>query len=114
MTRLYTCFVLCFFATGATSQECEEIRFSPGASLGEVSGRVIEGSPTCYTFASGAGQTATLVLSGSENACFTIDGVVDCRVNYNFETARRTYTVGVSQLFPKTEAETFSLELSIQ
>lgn len=114
MPRLCACLAFGLFATPATAQVCEEIKFLPGSSSGEVSGRVIEGSPTCYTFASGAGQTATLVLSGSENACFTIDGVVDCQASHNFETARQTYTVGVFQLFPRTEAETFSLELSIQ
>lgn len=68
----------------------------------------------CYTFGSGAGQIARLVLSGSDNACFTIDDVVDCQTNYSFETARQTYSVGVFQLFPRSEPETFNLQLNIQ
>lgn len=114
MSRLSACVVLGLFATAATGQTCEEIRFSPGASSGEVSGRVIEGRPTCFAFGSGAGQTAQLTLSGSENACFTIEGVADCQSSYTFDTARRTYRIDIFQLFPRAEAESFTLRLSIR
>jgi len=65
-------------------------------------------------FGSGNGQTARLDLAGSDNACFTIDGVVDCQSNYSFDSARRTYRVDVYQLFPRAVAETFNLQLTIQ
>lgn len=114
MLRLSASLAMGLLATGATAQQCEEIRFTSGTSSGEVSGQVIEGNPMCFTFGSGAGQTARLDLSGSDNACFTIDDVVDCQANYSFETAGRTYRVGIFQLFPQSEAETFSLRLTIQ
>lgn len=114
MVRVSAFLALAFLGTGATAQQCQQIRFLSGASSGEVSGTVIEGSPKCFTFGSGAGQMASLDLSGSENACFSIDGVIDCQANYSFETAGRTYRVGVFQLFPRSEAETFNLRLTIR
>lgn len=114
MFRLSSFLVLSLLATDAIAQQCEEIRFSPGTSSGEVSGQVIKESPMCFTFGSGAGQTARLDLSGSDNACFSIDDVVDCQSKYSFATARRTYTVTVFQLFPQAEAEIFNLRLTIQ
>jgi hypothetical protein len=75
---------------------------------------VIKESPMCFTFGSGTSQTARLDLSGSDNVCFSIEDVVDCQSNYNFATARRTYTVTVFQLFPQPAAEIFNLRLTIQ
>lgn len=102
------------FATGADAQQCEEIRFAPGASYGDVSGQVIDGSPMCFTFGAGAGQSARLDLTGSDNTCFNIEGVVDCQDSYAFATARQTYRVMVHQLFPRTVPETFDLRLTIR
>jgi len=68
----------------------------------------------CLTFGSGAGQTARLELSGSNNACFTIDDLVDCQSNYSFRTAEQMYRFRIFQLFPKTSAENVSLRLTIQ
>ncbi|WP_241524041.1 hypothetical protein [Oceaniglobus indicus] len=104
--------VLC---TGAASaQTCTTIRFAPGTSSGEVSGQVIENKPMCFTFESGAGQTARLQLSGSDNACFTIRDVVDCQDDYSFRTQSRAYEVGVFQLFAAAAYEQFTLRLSIR
>lgn len=114
MLRFIASLALVLFATDATAQQCEKITFPSGASSGEVSGRVTEASPMCFTFGSGAGQTARLTLSGIDNACFTINDVVDCQTDYSFETARRTYSVGVFQLFPRPEAEAFNLRLTIR
>lgn len=114
MMKVLTPFLLVGFAATADAQSCEEIRFSAGSSSGEVSGTVIEGAPMCFTFGSGAGQIATLNLSGSDNACFGIDGVVDCSVSYQFQTERQTYRVRVNQLFPRPEVEPFVLRLEIQ
>lgn len=114
MTRLPAALAFGLLATSAAAQDCAEIRFASGTSSGEVAGEAIEGSPMCFTFGSGAGQTAQLDLSGSDNACFSIDGVVDCQANYSFQTAARTYRVGVHQLFPRSAAETFTLRLTIR
>jgi hypothetical protein len=114
MLKLTTLLALVLFVPSAAAQQCEEISFSSGTTSGEVSGRVTEENPMCFTFASGAGQTAKLDLYGSDNACFTIDNVVDCQSNYSFETAQQTYKVGVYQLFPDYEAEDFTLRLTIE
>jgi hypothetical protein len=114
MLKLSAAIASLLLASGAMAQQCEAIRFSSGTSAGEVSGRVIEGSPMCFTFGSGSGQTARLDLSGTDNACFSINGVVDCQASFSFVTARQTYRVGVYQLFPRSGAESFSLRLTIQ
>jgi len=100
-------------ATEAPAQGCIEIRFQPGAVSGEVSGRVTDGAPLCFTFGSGAGQTARLQLFGSENVCFSVAGVVDCQDDFSFRTAPTTYRVDVVQLFYAPTWEQFALRLTI-
>lgn len=105
-------FGLC--AGAASAQGCHEIRFDRGASSGEVSGRVTDNQPLCFTFGSGAGQTARIQLLGSRNTCFSIIGVADCRDDYSFTTQRRPYQINVSQLMRAGRYEDFTLRLSIQ
>lgn len=100
-------------ASTAEAQGCMEIRFQPGAVSGEVTGRVTEGAPLCFIFGSGAGQTARLQLFGSQNACFSISGVVDCQDDFSFRTAPATYQVTVFQLFRAPSWEQFTLRLTI-
>ena len=114
MLRILAAIGFSIFATSAAAQECREIRFSAGSSSGEVAGKVIEGHPMCFTFGSGAGQIARLQLFGSDNACFTIDGVVDCQDEYRLRTSNTTYRVGVYQLFPRMEPEAVTLRLTIR
>lgn len=113
MARIIATALLALSAQGAFAQSCSEIRFSPGTSSGEVSGEVSSERPACFLFGSGAGQTARLRLSGSENTCFTLPGVVDCRDDFSFRTERRTYQVNVFQLFEAPGTEAYSLRLSI-
>lgn len=101
-------------AADAAAQNCSEIRFAPGASSGEVSGQVTDGQPMCFTFRSGFGQTARLQLFGSENACFTVPGVIDCQGDFSFQTQQQTYTVNVYQLLRSTASEQFALRLTIR
>ena len=101
-------------AADATAQTCEEIRFAPGAVSGAVSGQVAEGLPLCFSFAAGSGQTARLTLSGSQNVCFNVRGMVDCQDDFSFRTAARSYEVLVHQLFRGPGRETFQLQLSIR
>lgn len=105
---------LLILATDASAQACQEIRFAPGAVSGDVQGQVSEGRPLCFSFATGAGQTARLRLSGTENACFNVRDMVDCQDDFSFRTAARSYEVGVHQLFRGPGSETFSLQLSIR
>ncbi|MBU2962392.1 hypothetical protein KO516_16500 [Citreicella sp. C3M06] len=105
-------FGLC--ATGALAQGCHEIKFSRGASSGEVSGRVSDSAPLCFSFGSGAGQTARVQLFGSQNTCFAIVGVADCRDDYSFVTQRRPYQINVSPLMRSNGFEDFTLRLTIK
>lgn len=114
MFRVIVALFLGLWASHAVAQSCSEIRFASGASSGAVSGHVTDGRPLCFTFGSGAGQTAQLQISGSENACFTVDGVVDCRYDFSFTTQPRTYTVNVFQILRSTASEDFTLRLTIR
>ena len=114
MVRYFAAIGLLLLATEASAQACQEIRFAPGAVSGDVQGQVSEGQPLCFSFATGAGQTARLQLSGTQNACFNVRGLVDCQDDFSFRTAARSYQVDVHQLFRGPGAETFSLQLSIR
>ena len=114
MLRLIAAVFLGVWATGAAAQGCQEIRFDRGMSSGEVSGQVTHGQPMCFTFGSGAGQTARLQLTGSDNACFTITDVIDCQTDFSFTTQLQTYTVNVYQLLRSMASEQFTLRLAIQ
>lgn len=113
MFRIALACISILWAGGAAAQSCSEIRFSPGASSGTVSGKVTDAQPMCFVFGTGAGQTAQLMLTGSNNACFTIPGVIDCQTSFSFATQARTYEVGVYQLLRTTGAEQFTLRLTI-
>lgn len=112
LTALALC--LCAAAGTAAAQSCPEIRFAPGGSSGEVSGRVTDNAPLCFVFGTGAGQTARLQLLGSDNTCFTIPGVTDCQDDFSFRTSAGTYRVNVFQLFRAPAYEQFTLRLSIR
>ncbi|SPH17963.1 hypothetical protein DEA8626_01492 [Defluviimonas aquaemixtae] len=114
MLRFLSAFLFGLWATGAAAQNCSEIKFSPGASAGEVTGQVTDGQPMCFVFGSGAGQTARLQLFGSKNTCFTLTDVVDCRDDFSFPTELRTYEVNVFQLFRSTASEQYTLRLTIR
>ena len=114
MLKSFISLFFLIFAAEASAQDCNEIRFDPGASSAVVSGQVIKGSPMCLTFGTGAGQTASLELSGSDNACITIEDVVDCQTSYSFQTGQRDYRFRIFQLFPRAPAENVSLRLSIR
>ena len=73
-------------AASSASAACSEIRFAPGASAGEVKGQVIDGEPRCFTFGAGSGQSARLQIFGSDNTCFTVPGIADCRDLYDSVT----------------------------
>ena len=113
MLRIITAVFFAVSANGAVAQYCPEIKFARGASSGEVSGQVSDTLPLCFLFGSGEGQTARLQLFGSENACFTVAGVIDCQDDFSFRTQGRTYEVGVFQLFRRTAWEHFTLRLTI-
>lgn len=102
------------FAASSASAACSEIRFAPGAYSGEVEGYVIDGEPRCFTFGTGAGQTARLQIFGSDNTCFTVPGIADCRDELSFSTRRRDYQVNVFQLFRKVSYDPFTLRLTIK
>ena len=101
-------------AASSASAACSEIRFAPGASAGEVKGQVIDGEPRCFTFGAGSGQSARLQIFGSDNTCFTVPGIADCRDELTFGTDRRDYQVNVFQLFRAPAYEQFTLRLTIR
>ncbi|CTQ47604.1 hypothetical protein [Roseibium aggregatum] len=110
---LFLLFLVCA-APGALAQDCSKITFAPGASSGEISGRVTEEKPMCFTFASGEGQVARLQLSESNNICFTVYDVVDCQDDFSFRTQNRDYTVLIAPFVRIPDFEEFTLRLTIK
>ncbi|WP_226780945.1 hypothetical protein [Oceaniglobus trochenteri] len=114
MLRIVLATLVALWATGAAAQSCSEIKFARGASSGAVSGVVAPGESICFLFGSGAGQTARIRLSGSNNVCFGIDGIDDCQEDFSFRTQAATYVIRVHQLFRSARTEPFRLDLSIR
>lgn len=114
MLRILATLLFTSLAGAAAAQGCSEIRFAPGAFAGEVSGRVSERQPLCFTFGSGAGQQARVQVFGSNNVCFNLRGVADCRDDFAFRTRKQTYVIDVNQLFAGPGHETFTLRLTIR
>ena len=114
MLRVILAVIALLWAIPAAAQGCAEIKFARGAVSGDVSGRVGDGAPMCFTFGSGSGQTARLQLFGSDNTCFTVAGVIDCQADYSFVTRRQTYRVDVFQLMRSAGTERFTLRLTIR
>ena len=115
MLRMAAALFVGFLASGARAEDCPAIKFAKGASSGEVSGQVTDGGDArCFSFAAGAGQTARLQLTGSENVCFTVYDIADCRTDLSFPTGARTYRLTVAQLFPGPGGEAFKLKLTIR
>lgn len=114
MFRVLATLFFVLLAGSAAAQGCSEIRFQRGAFAGEVSGRVTDRQPVCFTFGSGTGQQARLQVFGSNNVCFNVRGVMDCQDDLTFRTRRQTYVVDVNQLFVGPGYEYFTLRLTIQ
>ncbi|WP_371156468.1 hypothetical protein [Jannaschia sp. 2305UL9-9] len=114
MFKLLAILLFVSLAGSASAQGCSEIRFQRGAFYGEVSGRVAQRQPVCFTFGSGAGQQARVQLFGSRNACFNVRGVADCRDDFTFRTRQQTYVIDVNQLFVGPGYEDFTLRLTIR
>ena len=112
----FIAFIIFFLglANLASAQACSEIRFSPGANSGDISGQVTDNAPQCFRFGAGAGQAAHIQILGNDNVCFTIPGVVDCQADYSFRTGQGTYQVEVYQLFRSLEWEKYTMRLTIQ
>jgi len=73
-----------------------------------------DGAPFCFTFGAGAGQTARLQIRGTDNTCFTVRDVVDCRADFSFTTRGRADEVRVYQPVRRYGAGTFALRLAIR
>lgn len=112
MARIFLALFLSLAAGPALAQSCQEIRFAPGNSSGRVEGHT-GNDGQCFTFATGAGQRAELVLYGPETMCVTLMGVGDCRESFVWTTRRQTYQVYVAQMFRNAPVAPFSLILSI-
>lgn len=114
MFRLIAVLILSMWGSGAVGQSCTEIRFAPGASSGDVHGKIGFNEYHCYRFRSGAGQTARLKLSAGPFACFSVRDIVDCQDDYIFNTQARAYEVIVSTFDRRAAYGPYLLELSIR
>ncbi|WP_439521612.1 hypothetical protein [Marivita sp.] len=114
MFRFVIALGLGLWASESDAQNCKEIKFARGSSSGVVNEMIGFNEYHCYTFRSGAGQTARLTLSASPFACFTVRDVVDCQDEYTFTTQARSYEILVSTFDRRAAYGPYALQLSIR
>jgi len=101
-------------STSSRAQEnCSPIRFAKGQTSATIHGTAPPQGSVCYSFASGAGQTANLRVIGN-NMVFTITGVVDDQDSWTFRTKAQTYKFFVSQQMRSVTTERYTVTLSIK
>ena len=104
-------------SASAAHAACSPIRFAPGASSAIVKGIArSDDSTTCFTLATGRGQTATfkMIEGPKDDAAFTIEGVVDDHDSYTFKTEAKTYTINVFRTFAREPDEPFTMQVSVK
>jgi hypothetical protein len=100
--------------TGAVNaQSCEPIHFKRGSYSGTVEGVAPAEDVVCYELATGAGQRATVKVTG-KNVIFSIGGVIDAQDEYSFTTKKQTYRIIVGQLMRSITKEPFTLTVSVR
>jgi hypothetical protein len=104
--------------SAAPALACTPIHFARGTSSATVTGiaKSSEEPFTCYTLATGRGQTATVQLlnGGKDDTAFNIDGVVDNQDNHTFKTEAKTYTISVYHMFVREADKRFTLQVSVK
>ena len=103
-------------AFGQEPTNCTPIHFAKGESFAVVRGSVGSDDPvpSCYTLATGKGQTATFKFTKTNgNMAFSIYGLVDDRDGYSFKTEAKTYKFIVFQNLRATP-DPFALMVSVQ
>lgn len=105
--------VFVLFIAALPAAACEEIRFTAGASAGEVVGVAPAEGFACYTFGTGQGQTARLRVVDGPGIAFSILGERDGQDDYAFTTRAGTYEVRVFQMFRAVQDQPFRLRLEI-
>lgn len=114
--RRHLLFILAamLFTGAAQADPCETIRFKRGESSGTVSGMAPPDDMVCYQMSTGAGQKASVAITG-HNCMFTIEGTsAEARDRYSFTTEKRTYRIMVGQLMRAVTPQPFTLSVSVR
>lgn len=117
-TRRITIFILTFIlsifaVTTAQAENCETILFQRGHSSASIEGVAPPDSAICYQVTTAAGQTADIVILGT-NMMFSIEDVIDAQDKYRFITEKKTYRIYISQLMRSLTNESYTLNISIK
>jgi hypothetical protein len=98
----------------ASAQEnCRSVQFNRGQSSATLRGTAPPDGVTCYTFAAGAGQTASIKVTG-RNMIISVPGIGDDRQSWTFPTKNQTYKFIVTQEMRSVTPELYTVTLSIK
>jgi hypothetical protein len=100
-------------ASASATEECHAVHFKPGTYSITLRGTALPDQAICYTFATSAGQTADLRITG-RNMILSVDGVGDAREAFTFKTKRQTYRFIVGQLMRSVTGEAYAVTLSVK
>ena len=100
-------------ASAYAQDKCAPIQFGRGQSSATLRGMAPPNEMVCYTFAAGAGQMASLKVTG-RNMMMSVIGIGDARDSYTFRTSSQTYKFIVAQLMRSASPEPYTVTLSIK
>ena len=100
-------------ASASATEECHAVHFKPGTYSITLRGTALPDQAICYTFATSAGQTADIRITG-RNMILSVDGVGDAREAFTFKTKRQTYRFIVGQLMRSVTGEAYAVTLSVK
>ena len=97
--------------------QCAPIRFALGASTATLRGTARSDPPfACYTLATGPRKTTTIrILQGAKSdMAFNIEGLVENRDSYTFQTEAKTYKIDVYRTFARRPDRPFTMQVSVK
>ncbi|WP_445399362.1 hypothetical protein [Zobellella sp. An-6] len=108
-------FCVCTLSFGAyATEDCTEIRFTPGATSVEIQGEAPPEDVLCYLMRTGENQEARIQVLEGSNTMITVLDIADGRQDISFTTQARQYEIRVGQSLRAIEAQPFRMLVSVE
>ena len=107
--------MLSFAGTACAATACRLIAFQKGASSAQVRGQAPAEGAECLKFSARRGQNVQLsVQSAHDQVAFSIEGLIDDRLQHAFTSEKPSYTLLVFQTMKAVAPVKYVLTLSIR
>ena len=92
--------------------DCTPIRFEAGRFSASIHGTAPAESVVCYSLAASRGQHVALKVVSGRNTIFSVEGLVDARNVYEFQTEQKSCRILVGQLMRSITPEAFTISVA--